>query len=146
MHSVHVGQRKPPQTKLHTKTTTTTTNGGGPVVFSRRVSPPSSTKLTNKTPACPSASWSLILQGSTSSLIPYYRGYVKCKHLTLTHFQEEPPPPLPERGGGVKGGGGPVDKPQAAIGVLFSFLFFVFTSHKLVGILCSHQAGKCRGE
>lgn len=47
---------------------------------------PSLTKLTNKAPSCLSVSWSLILQGSTSGLIPYYRGYVKCKHLTVTHF------------------------------------------------------------
>lgn len=53
--------------------------------------PPSLTKLTNKTPACLSVSWLLILQGSTSGLIPYYCGYVKCKHLTVTHFQGKPP-------------------------------------------------------
>lgn len=79
--------------KKHTHNNTN--NRRRSVLFTRRISP-SLTKLTNKTPACPSASWSLILQGSTSSLIPYYRGYVKCKHLTLTHFQEEPP----HRGGG----------------------------------------------
>lgn len=53
--------------------------------------PPSLTKLTNKTPAYLSVSWLLILQGSTSGLIPYYCGYVKCKHLTVTHFQGKPP-------------------------------------------------------
>lgn len=62
-----------------------------PDIFTQR--PQSLTKLTNKTPACLSVSWLLILQGSTSGLIPYYLGYVAMLSVSiwLSHTSKRSP-------------------------------------------------------